>query len=109
MEKQPPANSVPVYRPNGKVWNDAGKRVVIHSVGGALVGVKGTVAYGPRDFTFVAMAKVKGKNGKPKLNPVNKKPTVQPHAFWTGPAWCVKLDFEGDHYLHFVQSELTFK
>ena len=74
--------------------NDAGKRVEINSVGGALRRVQGTVVSGP--FTFTYNINSEDKKGR------RKQTTVE-----TVPYWQVLVD-NYDCSLNFVAQELTF-
>lgn len=84
-----PSTASPVH---GK--DDAGRRVIVNSTGGALYNVTGTVIAGP--FTFTYNITVEDKIGRRKQKTVGTKPY-----------WQVLMDTSG-LYLNFIETELTF-
>ena len=84
-----PSTAVPV---EGR--DDQGKRVVINSVGGALVNVAGTVTSGPYTFTYRRNREDKGVK--------RRGPIVTTSAYWQ-----VLVD-DYNLYLNFVEQELIF-
>ena len=84
-----PSTAVPVA---GK--DDSGKRVIINSVGGALVNVAGTVISGPYTFSY---RRNKEDKGVRRRGPI----------ITSDPYWQVLVDGY-NLYLHFVEKELTF-
>lgn len=93
-----PHNAIPVFDNNENELNDSGKKVIVNSVGGALVNVNGKVIYGPCRFWYIANKKVGMKNNKP---------FYKKRKFITGVLWCVRLKGYNLN-LHFAESELTF-
>lgn len=89
-----PFNAIPCLH------NDAGKRVVVNSIGGALQNVKGTVLFGPVKYWYFAKTKRNKKDKKKNARMVEKK--------WeTGILWKVRLDgYNLD--IDFAESEMKF-
>jgi hypothetical protein len=91
----------PVYQDGGEIRCDSGRRVIIHSVGGALRGASGTVEDGPYHLVYRAMSRKVGKKGKDgKIK--STQTTIK-----TDPYWLVRIDDTG-FYIHFAESEITF-
>jgi hypothetical protein len=94
----------PVLDPKtGESHLDAGKHVLINSVGGALKDERGIVIEGPYRLVWAqARYKVRDKKGVPiKPSRSYYKRTE------TCPYWLVRLETNG-FYLHFAEQELTF-
>lgn len=74
--------------------DDKGKKVIINSIGGALVNVRGTVIEGPFTFTYRRNKEDKG---------IRKKGPI----ITSDPYWLVQLDdWKYEKYLSFIASEL---
>ena len=96
--------TAPILDPDtGELQSDAGKHVLINSVGGALKNERGTVIEGPYRLVWKqAKYKVRDKQGvpvRPKRSYCKRTETC--------PYWLVKLDMNG-FYVHFAEQELTF-
>ena len=86
---------------NGKERHDAGKKVIINSVGGSLRRAEGVVVEGPYHLLFKTKTKkgaVKGRDGK-----IHSKDVIVK----TDPYWLVRMNDNG-FYLHFSGGEITF-
>lgn len=80
---------------------DSGKKVIINSVGGALVAAEAVVVQGPYKLVYRAHTKkgaTKGRDGKIH----SKEITVV-----TEPYWLVRLNANG-FYIHVAENELRF-
>ena len=86
--------------------DDAGKRVIINSCGGAFVNVNGTVLVGPYTYQYTHKYQVKPKNdakdryGRDRVKYKEEMKT-------SSPQWLVKVDVS-DRDFTFTQAELTF-
>lgn len=87
--------------------DDAGKRVKINSVGGALVDVDGTVLVGPYTYQYMHCYKVtpkkeaKDRYGRERVKYKEEERTSAPN-------WLVRLDGFGGREIAFIESELEF-
>lgn len=90
-----PSNIRPVFDSKGEIISDKNKKVIINSIGGALVNATGVVAEGP--FTWDIVWEIENEiNGKKEMK-----------TFEAGPYWLVQLDSNG-FYLKFVKNEMIF-
>jgi hypothetical protein len=106
----PPEWTIPPIRIDGK--NDAGKQVIINSIGGTLTNAKGVIVDGPYKIPFKAMAKKLDKNGKVIFGKTHDiegklKPILELKNFISDPYWLVLMEVNG-FYLHFQENEITF-
>lgn len=90
-----PSNKKPVLDGHGKKRCDAGKKVKVTSVGGALVNQEGVVVDGPYWWTIDGL--IKDKNGKLTIR----------HQWDSVPYWLVRLSANG-FYHRFSEQELVF-
>lgn len=89
--------------------NDAGKKVLVTSVGGTLCKVPGTVMVGPYIFTYSLQSSVDVSGKKYKKDKKDSREKLLLTKFTTQPYWCVRLDKWGyEKYLSFVSEELKF-
>jgi len=86
---------IPIQDEQGNVIKDAGKRVTVNSVGGALINVNGVVTDGPYRFHQ--------NYHKKKL--VFGRPTYKEYFLDSVPYWKVKLD-DYNLEIHFTEKEL---
>ena len=82
----------PVLDKSGRERSDAGKKVTVNTIGGALRNAKGVVITGP--FTWTIMWRVTDSKGKKRAHPVE-----------TNPYWLVRMDANG-FYLRLSQEEM---
>ncbi len=85
--------------------NDAGKKVVINSVGGALVNEKGTVLVGPYTYQYVHKYKVKPKT-ESKDRYGRERVKYKEETKTSLPMWLVKIESKCD--FSFTASEIAF-
>jgi len=86
--------------------DDAGKRVVINSCGGAFVNVSGTVLVGPYTYQYIRKYQVKPKNDA-KDRYGRERVKYKEETKTSSPQWLVKVDVSDREFM-FTQTELTF-
>jgi hypothetical protein len=112
MTNKLPFNATPSFYLDGTMMDDAGRRVVVNSVGGpswpdnkwkrALENIEGTIVWGPCKLWFMAQSQVETTRPKPGY-----KPLLRPKKFITDSYWCVFLDGY-ELQIHCIEQELTF-